>query len=183
MCTLGECLCTGLCGTLDHGDPSSFLVEGEHPTPTLGLRRDWLCRGSDLPPARQCRVASRAANSLTDWYWAFNAEPACPAIWSAGKPSRPTVDEYSYSRCRQLLDSLHRLLATFTVGLVRLAFVVWPVGSNCRHCNHWGVSIDSCFPARCFPIQPIALGCFAGIFLLAGNPLCFGFGWHCLDRW
>ena len=92
MCTLGECLCTGLCGTLDHGDPSSFLVEGEHPTPTLGLCWDWLCRGSDLSTARQCRGASESGGSLGDWHWKFNVEPPCTTIWSVGEPLRLNVD-------------------------------------------------------------------------------------------
>ena len=59
-------LCAGLFGTLDLGDPRSFLVEGEHPTPTLGLCGDWLCWGCDLPAARQRGVASRIADSLID---------------------------------------------------------------------------------------------------------------------
>ena len=46
--------------------PFSFLVEGEHPIPTLGLCGDRLCWGCDLPAARQRRVASRTATSLID---------------------------------------------------------------------------------------------------------------------
>ena len=92
MCTLGEYLCTGLFGTLDYGDASSFLVKRERPTSTLGLRWDWLCRGFDLSAARQCRVAPGSDGSLGDWHWTFNVEPACTAIWSAGKPSRLYVD-------------------------------------------------------------------------------------------
>ena len=132
--------------------PLSFLIEGEHPIPTLSLCGDRLCWGCDLPAARQRGVASRIAESLIDWHWAFNAESASTTIWSAAESPRLNVDEHSNSCCRQLLDSLHGLLATFTVGLVRLAFVVWPVRSDRRHCNHWGVSIDPCFLTWCFPV-------------------------------
>ena len=76
-------------------------------------------------------MASRIADSLIDWHWAFNAESASTTIWSAGESPRLNVDEHSNSRCRQLLDSLHRLLVTFTMGFVMLAFAVWAVGSDC----------------------------------------------------
>ena len=92
MCTFEECLCTGLFGTLGHDDPSSFLVKGEHPTPTLGLCWDWLCRGFELSAARQCRAASKSDGSLGDWHWTFNVKPACTTIWSAGEPQRLNVD-------------------------------------------------------------------------------------------
>ena len=118
----------------------------------------WACVGTGFVGVVICLqpgsagVASRTADSLIDWHWAFNVEPASTTIWPEGESPRLNVDEHSNSRCRQLLDSLHGLLATFTVGLVRLAFVVWPARSDCRHCNHWGVSIDPCFLTWCFPI-------------------------------
>ena len=58
-------------------------------------------------------------------------------MWSARKSSRLNVDEHSNSRCRQLLDSLHRLLVTFTMGFVMLAFAVWAVGSGFFVLDHY----------------------------------------------